>query len=311
MEATGAMFSGRRFNSMGVLRRSYATNIWASLLLGWLALALLSPNAGKLSAQQPDRRTSFSIIRNTLRVLPACTWISKLPLDTAGGKDVPYMRKMRALGVARAAIVMRGTAHQGYVVGIVATRNIFYNVYDGPQGEITDQLQLARIAQSGLPTELQSAALATASTFPDQPYRMDGPGEEVEGKQVETAVGFADEPWLPRGYAPFFWAEVAALPPLAAAAGREDLAEVMQLLSTFRPPVDQRNAALVIAAQDVFDNMAVMRALIAAGADLHGKGLVLGSHGLRATPLEAAKEQNATCNVENLIQLGASRPQRN
>ncbi|MGH9488377.1 MAG: ankyrin repeat domain-containing protein [Terriglobales bacterium] len=216
------------------------------------------------------------------------------------------MEEMRRLGVARATVVLRKVVHYGGDTKPQVTDVLYFWEYDGPDPEILSPRHLQEIVASGLDKRLRELAIHRAAGYPDGPFSVDGPEVNLNGKTVETEVTFAGRPWLEPPAPGFFASEIARLPPLAAQAGREDLAGVLKLLNGAHYDTDKLNQALVFGAADAFDNRAVLRALVAAGADPNASAQNPGySTRWILTPLIAAASGGSACNVENMLQLGA------
>lgn len=289
---------GRVARSFRASRTKPWVPIWPTISA--LVLALCFP----LAAQRSRPTPTFAEVKAILDALPPCTWISGLPIDTSA-PDEPYMSEMRQLGVARATVVLEGkVGKEGVeVTGIAGV--LFYRVYDGPNPELAFNGPVDAKALLRLRGVLVKAALARAPTLFKQQPTVDGRVGDLTGRSVEAELGFASEGWLPPDRNFWYSARLAAQSPLVSAAGREDLEGVRRLITTARPTPELLGQALMEAAQDRFDNAAVIHELVRAGADPNYRGPIGWSPGWTTTPLIAAAATDATCNAENLLELGA------
>lgn len=127
--------------------------------------------------------------------LPACAHLPLPPAAEAPAPEQPYMAAMRALGVRRAVVDVRGVWRHGALVRPTVYRRLYFRCYDCPFAQISDLEPLAEIERSALPAHLDQAALDRArSAHP--PVVIDHP-PRIEGRVVSLRALFFDSPRAP------------------------------------------------------------------------------------------------------------------
>lgn len=170
----------------------------ARRLRPFIAIAVLTTlgallSATLLAAQQP--------ILDELERVPACRALpgpprSVLPaLEGQYGVEQPYMGLMRALGVRRAKIEVRGTWRHGALRDPAVVKRLYFRCYECPFAQMTDLRRLVEIDRSPLRAALDAAALGrTRAATP--PNAMDH-SPRIEGKLVQVWETFFDIPRAP------------------------------------------------------------------------------------------------------------------
>lgn len=263
---------------------------WARLAMVWApALALLLA-CGAAGQSKVNRLGDLSAARAKL---PACSALLDWP--SAGMAPAPFMAKMGALGIGRAAITVAASIHHGGATDFHVTGEVYFTKIDAGASEVLDPSRLRSISRSGLAAELDRRALLVAQTAPIG-FRQDaGPGSLYEGEVVQSLVNFFAAPWLRDPTGPFLFSAPAPSTLLGAVA-REDVGGVVRALRNERPGRHELNTAMIHAVLQPFDNAAVITVLAAAGAELEPSPPFV-------SPLFNAL--GSPCNVEALLALGA------
>jgi hypothetical protein len=228
--------------------------------------------------------------------LPACSVLrEQLEHGTYGdGSSKPHMEQMSDQGVKRAFFEVGSTWRNGKATDIHIVHRLYFDQYDGPNSQITDPVKLARIEESGLDADLDGIArerVMHAPYFGGVDSRMN-----PDGKRMYSYVEFFANPWIaeprvvvsPWGKSP---------PALIHSAMTGDLITVESQLKNTRVSRPELNRALFEAVGNLYDNAAVIKTLIDAGANVN----VHGPDGF--TPLMSAVAR--PCNLRPLLNSGA------
>src|SRR5579883_171323 len=154
----------------------------ASALIAVLTACAVG-GAGALKAQNPAA---------TLKSLPAC---AHLPAWSPGPEPVatlPYMATMRALGIQRAAVEVRGVWQDGRLASPFVARRLYYRCNACLSAQITDLATLARLRRSFLQLQIDRAALGFARVAGPSRYFERVP--RLNGRRVHFWVFLPSRP---------------------------------------------------------------------------------------------------------------------
>ncbi len=208
-----------------------------------------------------------------------------------GGGDQPYMQKMRQQGVKRALLLTHADLHQGKANNIEIQHRLYFRSFDGPDAQISDEATLKTIESSGLASELDKIARDRVSKAP----LARGPGHWRAVHNAYSTVEFFADPSVPE--------QKAVLLPLGhptaltEAVINEDALRTQELLGSHKFTKTELDRALLDAALSRYDNTAVIKLLLQAGADVNART----SDG--TTPLMNAVAH--PCNLQPLLDGGA------
>lgn len=154
----------------------------ASVLIVGLTACTVG-GAGLLKAQGPAA---------TLKSLPAC---AHLPAWSPGPEPVatlPYMATMRALGIQRAAVEVRGVWQDGRLASPFVARRLYYRCDACLSAQITDLATLARLRRSLLQPQIDRTALGFARVAGPSRYFERVP--RLNGRRVHFWVFLPSRP---------------------------------------------------------------------------------------------------------------------
>lgn len=176
------------------------------------------------------------------------------------GVEQPWQAEMRGFGVKAATVEVNMVWFLG-PRWLRPVRVVYSGSYDGSD-QIIDTAMLKRIRNSGLESNLKAQAVRVAPNghWRDLPFPIFWPF------RAATAVTLWDDPWLPTP-PHMFTTFGPGRPPLVAAVGFGDLADVDRLIRTGAVHRGQINEALWYACGN--RDTAILQRLLRAGADVN------------------------------------------
>jgi Ankyrin repeats (many copies) len=236
-----------------------------------------------------------SQVQQLLNQLPACSKLHEALEQGRHGDEVdqPYMQAMRQQGVERADVKVSSRRQGNEVKDLQVVRTLYYCRYDGPDTQITDPDELRRIRDSGLQTMLGDIAFDRVKKAP---FFTGFEGARRSHKYWSSGVEFFSNPWLPEQMtivSPKGDSRLLLLGPGVSG----DVIEIRDLLNNSHFQQKELNRALFDAVLSDYDNAAVIRLLLNAGADVNARG----EEG--NTPLMNAVSR--PCNLQVLLENGA------
>jgi hypothetical protein len=271
----------------------------AAVLLGF-ACALVF---GQSVSSGVQSQTTLGEAKALLDTIPDCSSSLVQPLGSQG-KEPHFMGLMRKLGVARAMIDVGGTAGSGGMENPKIAGRLYFRLYDGSRTQIADAAKIKLIRASGLEQQLDRIAIEEAEVA--RQFNIDSVSASPfePGDLVHFRAAFVSQVWMPRDS---ILVSVGGplLGTLDGDAWDNDLAGVSAILQSTRVAPAALNRALSWASSSIYDNSAVIGALVAAGADPNrASQLGYGDARAAAPPIFAALG-SGTCNLEALIAAGA------
>jgi hypothetical protein len=272
---------GVRLSSPGLLQ--YSAIVSGCALLLTTSLCALS-QTNSIAAQQ------------VMNELPACSVLrEQIEHGTdSHGIQKPYMEAMRGQGVKRAFFEIDSVWRGGKPTELQFVHRLYFAQFDAANSQIVDSARLAQIKGSGLEADHENVArerVRNAPLFAGVDLRTN-----PDGKRMYSYVELLADPWLPEPMA--FVSPIGKFPPvLVHSAMIGDLIAVASELKNKQISRRELNRALFEAVGNLYDNTAVIRTLINAGADVN----VHGPDGF--TPLMMAVAR--PCNVRPLLNAGA------
>jgi hypothetical protein len=263
----------------------------------------------------PNRSHSGEIppqVQQLLGEIPACSRLHELLErgEYGDGIDQPYMQAMRKEGVQRVHFFFTGTLRGRNVEKPLIVRRLYFEKYDAPNAQITDETALKRLQDSGLEAMVDQVALDRVRKAPFlEAFDIDGiDWARLFGidwaellhihrhRQWYAYVELFSSPWLlelrtrvhPLGKDLF---------PLTIPVINGDSIEVERLLRESHFNQSELDGMLFAAAGGLYDNTAVINLLIKAGANMNAGG----DEG--KTPLISAFRN--PCNLVALLKNGA------
>lgn len=176
------------------------------------------------------------------------------------GIEQPWQAEMRKFGIKAVSVEVDMIWFFG-PRRLSPVRAVYYAAYDGRE-QITDPVKLAAIRRSGLERKLRAEAVRMA---PDNHW-LDLPAPFFRPFRAATAVTLWEDPWLPTPPR-MFTTFGPGRPPLIAAVGFGDLAEVDRLVASGKVDRKAINDALWYACSD--RDTAILQRLLHAGADVN------------------------------------------
>jgi Ankyrin repeats (many copies) len=241
-------------------------------------------------------------VRQLINELPLCSILHEdLERDTYGsGIEQPYMARMRQQGVLRAELQMEGVLHGNRAPDIQVVRRLYFRQFDGPNSQISDEATLNAIEGSGLQADLDGIARSRVLAAPF--FRGPDPRPFADNHHVGSVVEFFANAWLPEKKAVWFRTGPPRTgppqkPTLASAVSSEDAAGTQALLGSQGFSKKELDRALFDAVLSRYDNTAVFKLLLDAGADVNARA----PDG--STPLMSAIAR--PCNLRPLLDRGA------
>lgn len=176
------------------------------------------------------------------------------------GIEQPWQAAMKQFGVKAANIEVYMTWFFG-PKKLTPVRVVYYDSYDSHK-QIIDSATLARFKASGLDAKLRAEATRRAPEghWVDLPHFLFWPF------RAATAVTIWDDPWLPN-LPHMFTTFGPGRPPLVAAVGFGDLADIDRLVASGNIDKKSLNDALWYSCSD--QNPEILQRLIKAGADVN------------------------------------------
>jgi hypothetical protein len=256
------------------------------LQLGVLLLAAALP-----ARPQPPQ------VRHLMNELPMCSVLhEKLEHgDHGDGVDQPYMAAMRQQGVQRALVEVHAVLRGDRPEHIHIVRRLYFRRFDGPDAQIDDRAALDAIQTRGLRHRLDELALSLASQAPVARGPAGPPW--VSRDKVYGFVEFFADPWLPAPR-PLLFPSGSAETALGNAIQCGDALATQALLRSRKFAKRELNLALFGAVLSTYDNSAVIKLLLNAGADVNARA----PDG--ETPLMVAVGR--PCNLQPLLDAGAN-----
>lgn len=266
-----------------------------------IALAILACLVSQISADQTGG------VQELTGQIPACSDLRQRMAsgDTGDGIDLPYMAKMRRLGIARAELEVRSELHGAKPTNIRSSTHLYFRQFDAPDSQITDEQELDALRTSGLEAILDDQAgklvlAAPVSNGPDFHF--------TQRKGRWSKVEFLSTPWLRPPQVRLFPGSDSPLDKESAlnqAANAGDIIAVKSSLASHKFTQKQLDRALLEAANSTYDNTTVIRMLVHAGANINGQY----EESNQYTPLMNAVAR--PCNIQPLLSNGADLSLRN
>jgi Ankyrin repeats (3 copies)/Ankyrin repeats (many copies) len=210
----------------------------------------------------PQVEASRDHARQVVLALPPDNFLRRLVEDGRLGDGVerPWHPVMRQLGVKAASVEV----HMIWFFGprkLTAVRVVYYNSYDG-HDRITDTAKLTLIRGTGLEEKVKAEAIRRAP----EGHWVDLPYSQFRPFRAAAAVTIWDDPWLPS--APHLFTTFGpGRPPLVAAVGFGDLADIDRLLASGKIDREAINEAFWYACSE--RDATVLQRLVKAGADVN------------------------------------------
>jgi ankyrin repeat protein len=253
------------------------------LIISCCGHAFSQAEAGK-GGQEHARKVASS--------LPSDNFLRRLVEDGRFGDGVerPWQVQMRQFGIKAAAVEV----HMIWFFGprrLTPVRVVYYESYGGRE-QITDPANLSQIRSSGVERKLAAEAIRLAP----QGHWIDLP-LVFWPFRAATAVTMWDDPWLPTP-PHLFTTFGPGRPPLVAAVGFGDLADIDRMLASGKIDRKAINDALWFACSD--RDPTILQRLLKAGADVNQTRA-----GERGTCLMSAIGTNASETVKVLLVAGA------
>lgn len=259
----------------------------SALVIGCVLLLIATPYALPQTASTQAQQVANE--------LPPCSVLrEQIEYKMYGdGIAMPYMEAMRKLGVKRAFFEIDSMWHGGKPTDLQVVNRLYFDQFDGPNSQILDSTKLAQIKQSGLEADLDKIARERVMHAP----LFVGLDSKVNpsGKRTYSYAEMFANPWVPEQrvvVSPLF----KRLPSLLYAAMIGDVSSVEHQLKN-NSSQRELYGALYQAVGSRYDNSAVIKAVINAGADVNARG----ADGV--TPLMNAVAH--PCNLRALLDAGA------
>jgi len=275
----------------------------------WMAWAILPVYGAAQAPAVPQvyGATSLGRVKTVTGALPSCSSLLGQPPGNAGADHEPdYMPLMRKLGVARAQVEVDLIAPgESGPRRLRITGRLYFKQYDGDDPQIQDRTTLDSIRASGLEAELSRIALAGGQNAMGQPIVDLPAASSPETKTMTYDAMFTSDRWMPSLGVNAFLADDPELGSLDGDAWNGNLTGVVAAIRTKKPTGEHLNRALIWAADDLFDNDAVIRALVRAGANVNGRTGTTFTFGAAGTPVIFVALGSSACNLQSLVRLGA------
>jgi Ankyrin repeat len=241
-------------------------------------------------------QTASTSAQQVTNELPPCSVLREQMEQQIYGEGIAksYMEAMRSQGVKRAFFEVDATWRSGKPIGLQVVHRLYFDQFDGPDSQIVDSTRLAQIEQNGLEAALDRVArerVMHAPLFVGFELKTN-----PDGKRMYSYVDLFANPWLPEPKV--LVSPVGTFPPAVVhAAMMGNLLTVESQLKKGQISQRELNNALFQAVGNRYDNTAVIKALIDAGADVNAHG----PDGV--TPLMSAVAH--PCNIPPLLNAGA------
>lgn len=225
--------------------------------------------------------------------LPPCSVLTRESErgNRSSGADKAYMQTMRQQGVKRALLLVHSDLGQGRAKNIHIDHRLYFRSFDGPDAQISDEATLKRIESSGLASELDKIAGDRLSKAP----LVRGPDHVRAVHNAFSSIDFFADPSLPEQNAVLL--PLGHPTALTEAVINGDALRTQELLRSHKFAKSELDRALLDAAISRYDNTAVIKLLLQAGADVNART----SDG--TTPLMNAVAH--PCNLQPLLEGGA------
>jgi hypothetical protein len=228
--------------------------------------------------------------------LPKCSVLyEELKHDKFGtGTEETYMEAMRNQGVARAVVVVSAERNpDDHVKNPKVVRTLYYREFDAADAQVTDTATLSRIRESRLEQALTAVAIERLRSAP---FFAGREGSKRSYKHWTSNVELFSSAWLPEPSTILVPSREHALssptPDVL-----DDVIQTRALLSSHNFNKSELNRALFDAVLSRYDNAAVIKLLLDAGADVNA----VDRDGI--TPLMNAVDHQ--CNLRALLEHGA------
>jgi len=234
-----------------------------------------------------------SPVQRLLGELPACS-ILRAELEhrpASAGINQPYMIEMQQQGVRRALIQVSAVLRGPKPTSIQVKRRLYFSQFDGPNSQISDESALKKIEASGLQTALDGIAHDRVLAAP----LFRGTSGHVSSKEVSSFVEFFADASLPEQRAMLF--PSGHPKPLTEAVVNGDVLATQMSLQMPKIAKNDLDQALFDATLSRYDNTAVIKLLLDAGANVNAR-----------TPDGTTPLMNAVphpCNLRPLLAGGA------
>jgi hypothetical protein len=246
-----------------------------------------------LLVAQPAMPQFLQPAQQILNELPPCSILrAEFNRGVRGnGVDQPYMAKMRQAGVERALLEVHVALGRNDRRQMEIVRRLYFGQLDGPHSQKSDAATLEKIEASGLARELEGIARRRVLAAP----LVRGHSKDGADNRFSSFVEFFSNPWLQEQKVALFRSGQPA--PLTVPVVHEDALATEALLKSHTFREDELDKALLDAALSRYDNSAVIKLLLGAGADVNART----SAG--TTPLMNAVPHS--CNLQPLLDGGA------
>jgi len=246
-----------------------------------------------LCIAQPARTQSQTAVQELIDELPACSLL-RVGLERGvygTGTDEAYMAVMRQQGVERALFAVQAVlGRTDRPLDLRIIRQLYFRQFDKAESQMTDEVSLKAIEASGLATQLEKLSRDRVLTAPFVR------GHPTRSKKIGSVVEFFANPWLPERKPVL--TRSGSPTPLTEAILLQDIMETRALLASHRFAKNELNLALFEAVRGRYDNSAVIKLLLDAGADVNAEA----SDG--TTPLMNAID--TPCNLIPLLDAEAN-----
>src|SRR5262249_14041176 len=214
---------------------------------------------------QSARPQSPPQVQQLMNELPFCSVLrSDLERGLHGdGIDQPYMAAMRQEGVQRALFEVHAVIHGKTRDNIRIVRRLYFREFDGRQSQISEDTTLNAFKVSGLQAELEGLARSRALTAPFHK----GEFMFFQGNHVVSFVEFFASARLRELHV--IWGRSGHPEPLTVAVVHGDALGTQAVLGSHRFTKKELDRALFGASLSRYDNSAVIKLLLDAGADVN------------------------------------------
>jgi hypothetical protein len=201
------------------------------------------------------------------------------------------MRKMREAGIERALLLLDVDLRGGKPYHVGVARRLYFRQLDRPDSQVSDEATLKAIETSGLAPELDHLARGRVLAAP----LVRGEAALFPSGRASSAVDIFANPWLPQ-HNPVM-VRSGRPTKLALTVVNGDALGTRLLLESHKFTRKDLDLALFEAVLSQYDNSAVIKLLLNAGADVNAR-----SHD-GSTPLMVATAR--PCNLRPLLGQGA------